>query len=69
MRIYDFEFPYDTTKFFRPGDLKAAGLWDLLSPELQTKMQTDGAEFAADDLPDPVWAFVAEQLGLAWRDA
>jgi len=77
-RIYNFPLPYQIDGM-QDGvgidDLKQAGLWEQLPSDLQKRMSDGAGLFAPgvtvtagdlDKLPDKVWAFIADHLGLNW---
>ena len=60
------------------SDLQSAGLWDQIPADLQTKLQDGSGWFSSgvnvtqadlDELPDPVWLWIANKLNLQWKPA
>ena len=77
-RVYDFTLPIIISGIQDSvgiSDLQAAGLWDQIPADLQAKMNAGDSWFSSgveitqadlDELPDPVWAFIAAKLNLKW---
>lgn len=77
-RSYLFTLPYQITAIQDSvgiADLQSQGLWDQIPADLQAKLQaasgwfSGGAEVTKadlDELPDAVWAFIANELSLKW---
>jgi hypothetical protein len=80
-RKYGFPLPYQISGLqdsIGISDLQSAGLWNQIPADLQAKLQSGAGIFSSgvlctqadlDELPDPVWAFIAEKLGLQWQAA
>lgn len=80
-RIYDFALPYRISGVEDSvgiGDLQSAGLWEQVPAGLQASMQAGAGLFGVgavvtqadlDALPDPVWTYIADKLGLQWHQA
>ena len=80
-RIYQFTLPYRISgiqDLVGISDLKEDGLWDQIPADLQTKLDAGDSWFSGavevtqadlDELPDAVWTYIANKLGLQWRTA
>lgn len=80
-RIYQFPLPYRISGIqdsIGVADLKDDGLWDQMPATLQAKLEAGDNWFSGgvqvtradlDELPDAVWSYIADRLGLQWRAA
>jgi hypothetical protein len=80
-RVYNFPLPVSITGIqdsVGVSDLQDAGLWDQIPADLQAKLDAGDSWFSTgveitqaelDELPDPVWGFIAEKLNLQWSEA
>jgi hypothetical protein len=80
-RNYHFVLPYTISGIQDSvgiSDLKDDGLWDQIPADLQAKLEAGDSWFSSgvevtkadlDELPDPVWAYIANKLGLQWSKA
>jgi hypothetical protein len=77
-RTYLFELPYDIAGFkasIGAGELKEAGLWDQIPPDLQQRLDAEGmftgplhvTKQDLDRIPTPAWAKIAAMLNLQWK--
>ena len=80
-RVYDFALPVQLSGFqdFEAVEgLKGAGLWSQVPADLQDKLTAGDSWFGGgvevtksdlDELPDDVWAWIAEKANLEWHAA
>lgn len=78
-RKYKFPLPHHITGIqdsFGVQKLQSAGMWDKLPAAVQRKLiagegwfsnGTDVTKADLDELPDDVWTYVANELGLEWE--
>lgn len=78
-RIYDFTLPQHITGIqdsVGVSDLKSMGLWNKIPADLQAKLEAADSWFSSgldvkasdlNELPDDVWAFIADKLNLKWH--
>ena len=79
-RQYDFPLPYTISGIqdsVGVSDLQADGLWDQIPADLQAKLESGDSWFSSgvevtqadlDELPDPVWTYIATKLNLPWHE-
>lgn len=80
-RIYHFPLPYHLSGIqdsVGVSDLKDANLWAKMPVDLQNKLSAADSWFSGgcdvtqsdlDELPDDVWTFIANKLGLSWANS